>query len=51
MNQFFYGLTWGLGFFCAFGVFFVAFIIILAGLVGIGNITKRGMRPPVGPTQ
>jgi hypothetical protein len=51
MNQFLYGFQWGLGFFCAFGIGFVVFIIILAGLVGIGNIAKRGVRPPVGPTQ
>lgn len=51
MNQFLSGLTWGLGFFCAAGAFGVVFIIILAGLVGIGNIAKRGIRPPIGPTQ
>ena len=51
MNQFVYGLTWGLGFFCAAGAFFVVFIIILAGLVGIGNIAKRGIRAPMPPIQ
>ncbi len=50
MNQFMYGLQWGLGFFTAFGAIFVVLIIILAGLVGIGNIAKRGIRPPAPPT-
>lgn len=51
MSEFLRGLQWGLGFFCAAGIFGVVFIIILAGLVGIGNIAKRGIRPPMPPAQ
>ena len=51
MGNFLYGLQWGLGFFCAFGIFGVVFIIVLSVLAGIGNIVKRGIRLPVGPTQ
>jgi len=50
MIEFLRGFQYGLGLFCAFGVCLIAFFIIMAGLVGIGNIAKRGIRPPMSPT-
>jgi len=40
MNLFVEGFKWGLGFFCAAGIFLVVAVIFMVGIVGIAQLRK-----------